>query len=120
MGRFSTESKLLLNYTLRGCFRNDKLIKEEDDPEYLQNYSNEVINIFVNNQLVFFPDGQRIIDNFIIKSGDILDSVIINNEITISEMPAVQLLDLLHEHDEVFEKFKKLFKMIYSKHKFLS
>ena len=33
--RFSTERKLLLNGTLRGCFCNSKLIGEEDDPEYL-------------------------------------------------------------------------------------
>ena len=46
------------------------------------------------------------IDAFIIQSGDILDSVIINNEIAISDMPAVQLSDLLIEHDKVFEQFK--------------
>ena len=37
--RFSTEWELLLNDTLRGCFRNAKLIGEEDDPESLQSHS---------------------------------------------------------------------------------
>ena len=46
------------------------------------------------------------IDNFIIQAGDLLDSIIINDEITFSEMPAVQLSSELLEHDEVFEKFK--------------
>ena len=64
------------------------------------------MNIFVNNQLVFFPNGQRMIDAFIIQSGDLLDSVIINNEINIYDMPEVQLPALLLEHDEVFEQFK--------------
>ena len=50
------------------------------------------MNIFVNNQIVFFPNGQHMIDAFIIKSEDLLNSVIINNKITISEMPAVQIL----------------------------
>ena len=104
MGIFSTERKLILNDTLRGCFRNAKLIEEEDDPESLQNYSNQVMNIFVNNQLVFFPNGQCMIDNFVIQAGDILDKVIINNKITIYDMPAVQILALLLEHDEVIEK----------------
>ena len=54
LGIFYTERKLILNDTIRGCFRNSKLIGEEDDPEYLQSYSNQVINIFVNNQLVLF------------------------------------------------------------------
>ena len=100
LGIFSTERKLLLNDTIRGCFRNSRLISEEDDPKYLQNYSNQVMNIFVNNQLIFFSNGQRMIDAFIIQAGDILDSVVINNEINISGMPAVQLSVLLLEHEE--------------------
>ena len=64
------------------------------------------MNIFVNNQLVYFPNGQRMIEVFIIQSGDLLDSVIINNEITISDMPVVQVLALLLGHDEVVEQFK--------------
>ena len=51
---FSTDRELLLNNTQRGCFCNVKLIGEEDDPNSLHNYFNQVINIFVNNQLVFF------------------------------------------------------------------
>ena len=47
------------------------------------------------------------IEAFIIKSGYLLNIVIINNEITISDMPAVQLSALLIEHDEVFEQLKK-------------
>ena len=47
------------------------------------------------------------IDAFIIQAGDLLDSIIINTKITIYEMPAVQLLALLIEHDEVFKQFKK-------------
>ena len=66
LSRFSTERKLLLNDTLIGYFRNAKLIREEDDPESLHNYSNQVMNIFVNNQLLFFPNVQHMIDNFII------------------------------------------------------
>ena len=70
------------------------------------------MNIFVNNQLVFFPNVQRMIDAFIIQSGDLLDSVIINNKINISEMPAVQLLALLIEHDKVLSNLKKIKKDI--------
>ena len=91
LGIFSTESEFLLNDTLRGCFCNANLIGEEDDPESLQNYSNQVVNIFFNNQLVFFPNGQRIIDAYIAQAGDLLDSVIIYNKITTSGMPQVQL-----------------------------
>ena len=60
------------------------------------------MNIFVNNQLVFFLSGQCMIESFIIQAGYILDSIIINKKITISDMPVVQLSAILLEHDEVF------------------
>ena len=60
------------------------------------------MNTFVNNQLVFSPNGRCTIEAFIIQYGDILDRIIINNEITISEMTVVHLLDLLLEHDDFF------------------
>ena len=65
------------------------------------------MNIFVNSQLVSFPNGQCTIDPFIIQDGYLLDSVIINNKITISEIPEVQLSALFLQHDEVFEQLKK-------------
>ena len=42
------------------------------------------------------------IDAFIIQDRDLLDSIIINNKVNIYEMPAVQLLALLIEHDDIF------------------
>ena len=76
MSRFYTERELLFSGTLIGCFCNAKLIGKEEDPESLQKYSNQFMNIFVNNQLVFFSNGKRTIDAFIIQAGDILDSFI--------------------------------------------
>ena len=63
---------------------------------------------------MFFPNGQHIIDASIIQAGDILDSIIINNGITISEMTAVQLLALLLEYKEFLRKLNKELIMIYS------
>ena len=64
------------------------------------------MNIFVNYHIVFFPNGQQMINAFIIQTGDLLYSVRVNNILTMSEIPAVQLSDLLLEHDEFFEQFK--------------
>ena len=50
------------------------------------------------------------IDAFIIQAGDLLDSVIINNEITFYEMPEVQLLALLFEHDDFLSSLKIILK----------
>ena len=83
------------------------MIGEEDDTESLQSYSNQVMKHFFNNQLAFFTNGQRIIGALIIQYGDMLDSVIISNDITIFDMPLVQLSALLLKHDEVFKQLKK-------------
>ena len=42
LGIFSTERELILNDTLRGFFRNAKLISEEDNSKSLHNYSNHL------------------------------------------------------------------------------
>ena len=65
-----------------------------------------MMNKFFKNQLVWYPNGQRIIDGWIIQSGDLFDSIIIKNEIPILDMPAVQLSALLIEKDEIFERFQ--------------
>ena len=69
---------------------------------------------------MFFPNSQRIIEDFIIQAGDLLDSVIIDHGITISEMPEFQLSALTLEHDEIFERFKKEVKMIKYQQKLVS
>ena len=55
---------------------------------------------------MFFPNDQCMIDNFIMQAGDLLDRVITNNEIYIYEMPAVQILALLLDHDKNFEQLR--------------
>ena len=73
----------------------------------MQNYSNQVMNFFGNNQFVIFPNGEHMIELFTMQYIYLLDSIIIN----ISEIQAVQLSALFLEHDEVFEKLKQV-KMI--------
>ena len=107
LGRFSTERELLLHNTLRDCFRHAKLIGDDEDEDSLKEYSNKVMHKYVSTQLMYFPNGQRMIDALIIQAGNLFDSVIIKNEIPIKEMPAVQLSALLLENDELFDRFQK-------------
>ena len=60
------------------------------------------MKIFLTNQIVLFPIGQRITEASITQARYLLESFIITNEFHISEMPSVPLLDLLLEHEEVF------------------
>ena len=61
---------------------------------------------------MFFPNGQRMIEVFVVRAGDLLGSVIINNKITISGMPAVQIPALLLEHDDFLSNLKNNYKII--------
>ena len=79
MGRFHTEREILLQPSLRDSFKNAKLIGTEIDNESLTSYSNGLMNKFFNQQLVYYPNGQRIIESKIIHAGDLFDSIIIDN-----------------------------------------
>ena len=105
MGRYSTEREVVLQESLRECFRVAKLIGNDESEEALERYSNELCSNFIKNQMIYYSNGQRIIDSWIIRSGDLFDSVIIDNEIPVYEMPTVQLSALLEEQDTVQKTF---------------
>ena len=106
MGRFHAEREILSQPSLRDSFKNAKIMGTETDDESLILYSNGHVNNFFHKQLVRYPNGQRIIDSWIIHSGDLFDSIIVDNEMPMTEMPAAQLPALLLERDNIFESFK--------------
>ena len=61
----------------------------------LQNYFNNLCRHFIEEQLVYFPNFKHIIDNWIVVAGDLFDSVIIHDEISVTCMPPVQQTTLL-------------------------
>ena len=89
MGEFDTEVDLLLHKTLRESLRYAKLIGTSDDPEKLKKYSDQLLKMFIEEQLVFYPNSSKVIDSWIVSAGELLDGVIIRNEIPITDMPPV-------------------------------
>ena len=57
MGRYKTERELLLQNNLRDCFVEAKLVGIENDISHLELYSNNMMNKFFKNQLVWYPNG---------------------------------------------------------------
>ena len=43
----------------------------------------------IKEQLVFFPNGSKVISSWIVIAGDLLDAVIVHDEIPLSDMPPV-------------------------------
>lgn len=107
MGRFDTELDLLLHTNVKDCFRYAKLIGDNDDSTSLEKYSNGLMNLYVKEQLCYYPNGQGTIDSWIVYSGELFDSVIIRNEIPVSEMPSVLVSALLSEHGEEVDRYVK-------------
>ena len=89
LGRFQTEHQILLKGTLKEYIREAKLIGINDDKESLIYYSNEIMNLFVRKQTKCFPNGMRVIGHCIILSGGLFDSVMIEDNIPITEIPAM-------------------------------
>ena len=87
---------LLLKPSLRESLRYAKLIGPSNDKEDLQRYSYLLQVLFIKEQLIYFPNGSKVISSWIVIAGDLLDAAIVNDEIPISDMPPVLQSRLEH------------------------
>lgn len=110
MGRFETETDLLLRRNLRESFRYAKLIGDSDDIDDLTKYSNCLLRKFIEEQLVYFPNSSKVTDSWIVTAGELFDSVIVENTIPIHDMPPVLQTQLDYcigvEYESTLEKTK--------------
>ena len=100
LGRFSTEIDLTTHRSIRECLRYAKLIGPSDDPSDLENYSNLLLRKWFLEQVVSFPNSKRVIQAWMVAAGELLDSVIVNDEIPVCDMPSVQQSTLFHNIEE--------------------
>ena len=111
LGRYKTEIDLVQHASLRDAFRYAKLIGNNNDKESLLKYNDNIFVCFIEKQLVYFPNSRQIIDTWIQSTGELLDEVIINDNIPITEMPSVQLTSILKSVNakcvSVINKLKK-------------
>ena len=75
---------------MRESFRYEKLIGPENDDESLQNYYDRVFVLFIEEQLIYFPDSRNIIDSWITITSDLFNEATKNDSIPITEMHATQ------------------------------
>ena len=100
LGHYATEFDLILHRNLRESFRYAKLIGPNNDPESLERYSNNVMNLWINEQLAYFPNSTKILDQWIIEAGEIFDAIIIRDELPITDMPPVIQTSLNKRNDD--------------------
>jgi hypothetical protein len=100
MGRFETEIDLILHPTVRETLRYAKLIGPSNELDDLQHYSNQLLYQWIDQQLQYFPNSRRVVAEWIVIAGELLDGIIIRDELPISDMPPVQLSTLFGSNDE--------------------
>ena len=112
LGHFETELDLLLHRSLRDSLKYAKLIGEGENLTELQRYSNELLKTYIEEQLVYFPNSSNVTDSWIIDAGELLDSIIIRDEICITDMPPVLQCQLEQSTDSRFTQYKNRLKLM--------
>ena len=104
---------MLLHPTLGESLRYAKLIGPSDEEENLQIYSNNLLQKFINEQLVYYPNGEKAIENYILHASETFDTIILRNEIPIHDMPPVLQANLdLSKDKQVYEMHSNTKKLI--------
>ena len=109
LGHYDTELDIILHPSLRDSLTYAKLIGSSRDDDSLKQYSNEILALFVKKQLKYYPCSYLQMQRWVNTAADLFDSVIIRDEIAISDMPpALQTsLDASYE-DSVTEAIKQM------------
>jgi len=106
MGRYATESSLTKHASLRECFRHAKLVGPSNDPVQLQMDSDSLLLRFIIEQLAYFTNQQRVLNHWITLTCDIFDSVIVKDELLVTDMPSVQISTIMQSMDEEHVAFR--------------
>ena len=100
LGHFTTEVDLILQPSIRDALTTAKLIGPERDEEYLKQYSKDLLARFIREQLKYYPCSFLQMQRWVNNTGEIFDSVIIRDEIAISDMPPALQTSLDTSYDE--------------------
>ena len=110
MGNFETEYDLILHPSLKESLRYAKLIGPLDDEASLKKYSRQLLRRYILQQLVYFPNSTRVTDSWIVTAKVIFDTVILSDEIPISDMPPMLQTDLDEEKEDIIQSILSSFK----------
>ena len=107
MGKFDTEIDLSLQGSLRDSLQYSQLIGSLHDPDALTTYSNNLMVQYFKEQVVTFPNSKYVLQSWIVQAAELFDSVIIDNELTTADLPAVQQSILFNQINEKNQAFLK-------------
>ena len=99
LGEFETELDFRQHNSLKESLAAAKLIPDQglDDEETLQQYCKELLNRIIREVFSVQPITLRKMDIYIVRCKRLLDAVLLDNEIPITDMPPSILTELLNE-----------------------
>ena len=80
-----------------------------DDEDTLKTYSRQLLKRFIEEQLVYFPNSMNVLRQWILTAGDLFDSIIIQNDIPITDMPPAHQTALNSSKEEEVVKLEEHF-----------
>ncbi len=80
-----------------------KLIGIEIDKPSLQTYTNKLLLHVINYILPSQPVSMRCIDGYLVAAKNLFDSVLLSNDILVTELPLCLLMELLCNKDVVLQ-----------------
>ena len=72
------------------CFAKAKLIGNEIYCYKVKKYRNQLLKHYICEQIRYFPNSMKTIDNYIIMAGIIFDNAIVDNDVAMIDMSPVQ------------------------------
>ena len=108
MGSFNTEIDMMTKPSLRDCLRCATLIGDSDREDDLRKYSNALLLKYIKEQVRYFPNSMKTTCEIIVMAGIVFDSIIIKDEIPITDMPPVQYSILMRSIREDIVKERRL------------
>ena len=85
-----------------------KLIGDSRDPEDLQQYSDSLLKLFITKQLKFYPCSYSQMDRYVVLAGELFDSIIVRNEIPITDMPPSLQTSLDYIYEDSIKNFWRI------------
>ena len=76
------------------------MIGPSDDENCLKRDTELLMRRFIEEQIQYFPNSQRVIDFWIISAMELFERIIVKDELPVTEMPPVQLSKLLSSMEE--------------------
>ena len=110
LGEFKTELEFRQHNSLKESLAAAKLIPNDnlDSEEHLKQYGRDLLNRIIKEVFAVQPITLRKMDMYIVRCKRLLDSVLLDNDIPITDMPPSILTELLNEkHDELDSEWEE-------------